>query len=139
MNHSADETTIREIIQSLATAWNNGDGAAFGAPFTDNADYTVWNGHHVQGKEAIIRGHQRLFETVYKGTVQRLELEKIRFLQEDIAVVHGLGGMIDTEPERWPKVKPLFIFVKRNGTWQIDVFHNTPVINDQGTPPTGSR
>lgn len=139
MNHASDEMMIREIIQSLATAWNSGDGAAFGAPFTDNADYTVWNGHYVKGKEAIATAHQRLFETVFKGSAQKLEAENIRFLQEDIAVVHGLGGTIDTEPERWPKVKPLFIFVKQGGTWKIDVFHNTPVINEQGNPPSGSR
>jgi uncharacterized protein (TIGR02246 family) len=135
MNLSIDETMIREIVQSLEAAWNIGDGQAFGAPFSEDADYTVWNGQYANGREAITREHQRLFETVFRGTVQRLEVEKIRFLREDVAVVHALGGMVDFEPERWPKVKPLLVLVKADGKWHIDVFHNTPVVTEQTQPP----
>jgi hypothetical protein len=37
--HSSDRTAIEKIVASLEAAWNAGDGKAFGAPFSTDADF----------------------------------------------------------------------------------------------------
>ena len=48
MNESPDEVASR-VIQQLEDAWNAGDGVAFGAPFTTNADFVDIRGYHHRG------------------------------------------------------------------------------------------
>ena len=39
---AGDEGAIRRIHQQMIDAWNAGDGAAFAAPFTDDADFVAF-------------------------------------------------------------------------------------------------
>jgi len=41
VSNAADEDAIRAIHQRMIGAWNAGDGAAFAAPFTNEADFVV--------------------------------------------------------------------------------------------------
>jgi uncharacterized protein (TIGR02246 family) len=41
---TADEAAIRAILAQLADAWNTGDGAAFAAPFAEDADFIAFEG-----------------------------------------------------------------------------------------------
>jgi hypothetical protein len=65
---AVDEAAFRQIAKTLQDAWNAGDGQLFAADFAPNANYTVWNGTIVEGKEQIAAGHQHIFDTVYKNT-----------------------------------------------------------------------
>jgi uncharacterized protein (TIGR02246 family) len=51
--NAADEDAIRAIHQRMIDAWNAGDGAAFAAPFTDEADLVVWDGTHLKERQQI--------------------------------------------------------------------------------------
>jgi hypothetical protein len=46
-------STIREIVMSLVSAWNSCDARAFGALFTENAVYVGLSGALYQGRTAI--------------------------------------------------------------------------------------
>jgi uncharacterized protein (TIGR02246 family) len=65
-SNPADEDAIRAIHQRMIDAWNAGDGAAFAAPFTDGADFVVWDGTHLKGRQQIAPFTQRIFDTVAK-------------------------------------------------------------------------
>ena len=122
-----DEAVIRAIIASLADAWTRGDGEAWGKAFTEDADFTVWNGMYVHGREAIARGHKEIFNTIYKDTKQRLDVRSIRFLRDDVAVVHVEGSVVKKTEEfpPTPQVVPIFILTKEKGQWLIAAFQNT--------------
>ena len=66
-----DEKAIRAIHQRMIDAWNTGDGAAFAAPFTEDADFVAFEGTHLKGRQEITSFHQRICDTVVKGS--RLE------------------------------------------------------------------
>ena len=51
-----------------------GDGAAFGAPFAEDAAFVDIRGEHHRGRQAITQGHQTIFATVYRGSAVRYEL-----------------------------------------------------------------
>lgn len=125
-----DEKQIRQVVENVFAAWKAGDGIKYADNFTDDVDYTVWNGMQLKGREANIKGHQQIFDTFYKGTEVRSEITKMRFLTEDVAVVH-LKGRLYKDDEIYPNVPPvvpLMILKKENGIWRIAVFQNTPVI-----------
>jgi uncharacterized protein (TIGR02246 family) len=122
-----DEAAIRAIIASLADAWTRSDADAWGKAFAEDADFTVWNGLYAKGREAITRGHAEIFSTIYKDTKQRLNVRSIRFLRDDVAVVHVEGSTVKKAEEfpSTPMVVPVFILTKDKGQWLIAVFQNT--------------
>src|SRR5688572_29933868 len=87
----AEETAIRALFQRLLDAWGRGDGPAYGAGFTDDADYVGFDGSRTVGRAAIADSHQRLFDTWLRGTRLTGRIEAVRFLGPDVALVHATG------------------------------------------------
>src|SRR5262249_59061242 len=77
---ATDEDAIRAIHQPMIDAWNAGDGAAFAAPFTDDADFIAWEGTHLQGRQEIAAFTQRAFDTVVTGSHLEGEVTFVRLL-----------------------------------------------------------
>lgn len=128
-----DEKAIRAIIAKLAEDWTAGDARAWAEPFAEDADFTVWNGIQLKGREAIACGHEQIFSTFYKDTKQQIAVRSIRFLRDDVAVVHVEGSVVKKGEEfpASPQVVPVFVLVKSKGGWQISVFQNTKVQTPQ--------
>jgi len=134
---AADEAAIHQIIQQIEQAWNNGDGPASARPFAEDVDYMVWNGMYVKGRQALAEGHQQIFDTVYKGSVIRHHIKSIRFLRDDVAVVHVEAVLqMPQESGTFTEIKavPVFMMTKNNGGWRVDVFQNT-LVQPQGHGP----
>ena len=132
---SKDEAAIRAVIANLSDAWTRADAKLWGEQFAEDADFTVWTGTYVKGRQAITRGHEELFKTIYPGTKQRLDVRSIRFLRNDVAVVHVEGYVVKKEEEfpATPQVVPVLILTKEKGKWQIAVFQNTMIQSRQGS------
>lgn len=131
--HERDEKAIRQIVQNLADAWAAGDAVKWADQFADDVDFTVWNGMYFNGREANIKGHQQIFDTFYKGTKINPKIRKIRFLRDDVAIVHILPAgneRNDKQLENMPLVSPIMVFSKEKGKWKIVAFQNTPIIKE---------
>ncbi|HET7578129.1 MAG TPA: SgcJ/EcaC family oxidoreductase [Bacillales bacterium] len=122
-----DEQYLRNLFQAMSTAWNNGDGEAFGTCFTEDCDYVTFNGQHLEGRKAVAEVHQQLFDGVLRGSTMNHDIKDIRFLNSDTAIVHVVGAV----KLRWQKSTPkgrdsinTNVAVKRNGVWKITAFHN---------------
>jgi uncharacterized protein (TIGR02246 family) len=123
-----DEQALRGIVQQLAAAWTAADGQAFAAPFAEDADYTIVNGEKVRGRQVIAEGHQQIFDTIYRGTALQLEAEQVRFLRDDVATVHAIGGLLGGGQSERPRSRLLLVCTKEEGQWQVTVFQNTPIV-----------
>jgi uncharacterized protein (TIGR02246 family) len=81
------ERAIEKLVDRLVEAWNCRDGATFSRLFTENADYVTSSGVRLAGPEPI---RDVLFgsppNSVDSGQVT-VEIEFIKVLQADIAVV----------------------------------------------------
>ena len=133
-DRSKDEAAIRAVISNLSNAWTNADAKLWGEQFAEDADFTVWTGTYVKGRQAITSGHEELFRTIYPGTKQRLDVRSIRFLRNDVAAVHVEGYVVKKEEEfpAKPQVVPVLILTKEKGRWLIAVFQNTRIQSRQG-------
>jgi uncharacterized protein (TIGR02246 family) len=129
---SADEPAIRDLFQQLLDAWGRGDGRAYGALFTEDADYVAFDGSNRRGSKAIAEEHQQLFDTWLKGTRLVGQVERIRLLSPEVALVHATGGTIfpgqKDDRGRRPSIQTL-VAVNRDGSWRFTAFHNTRIVH----------
>jgi uncharacterized protein (TIGR02246 family) len=130
MNESISSSLRDEavaIAARLQRAWNEGDGAAFAAEFTTNADFVNVRGDYASGREAIAGGHAHILSTIYAGSTLRYAVARVRDLAPGAVLVHldahltvpsgPLAGEIDAIPS--------LVLVEEAGSWKIAAFHNT--------------
>lgn len=127
---SRDEQAVRGQVQASWAAWDAGDAEAYGACFAADVDYVAFDGQVVRGRAAVVDGHALLFATVLRRTRLRGEIEAVRFVSGDVAVVHAWGGAV------WPWQRGVpadrlsrqtYVVVRAGVGWSITAFHNTRV------------
>lgn len=135
-DRSADEQTLHDLFHQMQDGWNQGDGQAFAASFTEDADYIVVNGTYLKGRQAIAVAHQQLFETRFQGS--RLEgfVKHIRFLSDDIALMHLHGrprtpGQAMPAPEQY-SIQTL-IGIRQADGWRFTAFQNTLIQQERSS------
>jgi len=126
---TADESQIRDLVKTMEDGWAKKDGAYFAKPFAENADYVVINGMYIKGRTAIAEAHQRIFDSIYKETFIKTEVQHIRFLRPDIAIVHYTGHMTGGAGEQKTDSRAIItITVEKSANgWQIAAFQNTGI------------
>ncbi|MGI9205294.1 MAG: SgcJ/EcaC family oxidoreductase [Woeseiaceae bacterium] len=132
-NDATEKEAIVSVIDGLTDAWQAGDGDAWADAFVDDADFTIWFGMGLKGKEQIAWGHQLIFDSFYADTVFKLDVQQIRFLGNDVAIAHLRGEVVKGGEERTtePDAVPLAVLHRSDGVWKIVAFQNTPfVVNE---------
>jgi uncharacterized protein (TIGR02246 family) len=130
--NSSDRAAIEKIVANLETAWNAGDGKAFAAPFSPDADFVNIRGDHFRTRDVIAAGHDAIFRTIYAGSVNRYTVESARLLRPDVALAHvqavlkaPSGPLAGTHSSRFSMA-----LTREAGGWQIASLHNTLVAPD---------
>ena len=124
-------TVARQVLHELETAWNNADGAAFGALYTSDASFVNIRGEHIQGNAAIGAGHHGIFTTIYAGSVNRMELLRAELLADGVVLAISLNTLdcpIGPLAGRNQAVSTSIITRSDDhGPWRIVSSHNTLV------------
>jgi uncharacterized protein (TIGR02246 family) len=68
---------------------DDANGEAFGAPFAEDAEFVNIRGEHHTSRTAIARGHQAIFDSIYKGSVNKYEALVVKQLAENVLYVLG--------------------------------------------------
>ena len=110
------KTLVEPVIEHLETAWNAGDGTAFAAPFTPDADFVNIRGELHSGADNIGAGHQGIFNSIYKGSTLDYTVVKARELHVPEGPLAGDHEAIGT-----------VVLVPDNGEHRIAAYHNTLV------------
>jgi uncharacterized protein (TIGR02246 family) len=125
---NADESAIRAFLHQMIDAWNRGSGEGFAAPFSKTADFLTFEGTHLKGRKEIAAFHQQAFDTVIKGTCLEGEVNFVRFVNSQLALMHVvirviLPGQTETSPSR--DSLPLYVVTKCDEGWRIEGLLNT--------------
>ena len=127
---TTDPTAVASAFYAaLQEAWNNADGAAFGAAFTASASFVDIRGVAHDGADGIASDHQDIFDTVYKGSTVRYEAETARPLSDDIIVARG-RATLDAPSGPLAGIHHAvntIVLVRTDGDWRAAAFHNTLV------------
>jgi len=122
-----DEISILELFTKLRDAWNSGDAESYGSYFTDNCVYITYDGQHLTGKTENVEFHNKLFKTFLKVSKLSEQIKGIRFLINDIVIVHHTGTIqlrFQKNVPRWRTSINNNVPVRKNGQWKISAFHN---------------
>ena len=124
-----DEQALREIVARLEAAWNSADVNGWCNLFANDVDFIHILGVHYTGRASVETGHRMIWDTIYKGSIVEYEVEKIRPVTADVAIVFVLGRLkfFDNGVERNIKARPTMVVYKSGDGWKIVAFQNTLV------------
>lgn len=128
---AAADAAVRATLSHLADAWGEGDPDRYAALFTEDADYTAFDGTRMVGRRAIADGHRALFAGIMRGSRMTMPKLDVRFVTPDVAVACALGGIImrwqrgRTRPSARRLSSVMFVLVRRDDAWLVTAFQNT--------------
>lgn len=119
---------VQALVDTYVDGWNRGDGTAFANAFAADADFTSIRLDRIQGRDAIGRAHQEIFDTVYKGTRVQAQVEQasVRPLGADHVEFLVDAHMTDASGAPFgPKhVHHMVVAEQQTEGWRIVAFHN---------------
>jgi uncharacterized protein (TIGR02246 family) len=125
-----DDTRLTELFERLCQAWTDGDALAYGACFTPDADYVSFDGAWAQGRARMVESHDRLFRGVLTGSTLVGEIESIRYVDADVALLHATGSVLVAWRSTLPKgrlSRQTLVAVRTEDGWRFAALQNTRV------------
>jgi uncharacterized protein (TIGR02246 family) len=125
-----DVAAIKGILESHYKAWDAGDADAFVTDYAEDAT-VIMPGIYRRSREEIRRNMAEGFASFLKGSTAIDKLESIRFLGENAAVAVSETGVRfpgETEIPAERMVYATWVLEKRDGTWRLAAYHNSPAV-----------
>lgn len=133
---ASPEAAIRAIVAEQAAAWDAGDAAGYAKHVSPDVSFTNLFGMVMYGAAPFIARHTDILATFYKGTTKHHVIHRIRFVTPDVAIVDidnevrgvkAMPGGIAVPPDGVIKTQLMEVFVRRDGKWVIEAYHNVDV------------
>jgi uncharacterized protein (TIGR02246 family) len=115
------------LFRRMCQSWSDGDAVAYGACFTEDCDYVSFDGTRAQGRAAMVEAHDRLFRGVLFGSALVGEVDTIRYLGEDVALLYGTGSVLVAWRTELPKrrlTRNTIVAVRTTEGWRFTAIHN---------------
>lgn len=125
-----DDEQLTDLFQRMRQAWTDGDAQAYGACFTADADYVSFDGTRAVGRAPMVEAHDRLFRGVLTGSSLVGQIESIRYLGADVALVHATGSVLVAWRSRLPKrrlSRQTLVATRTPDGWRFAALQNTRV------------
>jgi uncharacterized protein (TIGR02246 family) len=122
-----DDTRIQNLFDDMLAAWTKGDARGYGACFTDDSDYVSYDGTRAAGRQPMVDAHDKLFRGVLHGSALVGEVESIRYLSNDVAVVHATGSVLMPWRRSLPRrrlSRQTLVAVRGDNGWRVAALHN---------------
>ncbi|MFC7383716.1 SgcJ/EcaC family oxidoreductase [Sphaerisporangium rhizosphaerae] len=137
---AAELTALRRLWLRQADAWSKGDGKAYAATYTPDADFVNVTGEHLRTSAEIGEKFQRyLHAQLAHSRIVTLE-EKIDLVSPTVAFIIRKGCVhFGAENKCRPNTVSYntSVVVKKSGQWLVRSFHNT-LVNQPGRKTTPS-
>jgi uncharacterized protein (TIGR02246 family) len=122
-----DDQQLLDLFNRMCLAWTDGDARAYGACFTADCDYVSYDGYWERGRDPMVASHDKLFRGVLSGSALVGEVESIRYLGDDVALVHGTGSVLVAWRARLPKrrrTRNTIVALRTPDGWRFTAMHN---------------
>jgi len=129
-----DEAAIDAVIARQASAWNAGDGVAWGADYLADADFVNILGAVFHGRSEIAERHAAIFAGPYKGSHLAIAVRSLKLLAPGIALAEtnmevtgyrGLPPGIQPTAPGVLRTHMKYVLAKQDGQWWISAAQNT--------------
>jgi len=119
-----NEEAIRTLYKSFMDTWNRHDPAALANMWALDGDHVEPDGHHSDGRDAILDLLTKQHGSVFKTTVLDLAIADVWFVTGDVALVDGtyaLSGIVAPDGTQLPPRKGNLtsVLLFERGKWWI--------------------
>ena len=119
-----NEEAIRALYKSFMEAWNRHDPAALAMMWTLDGDHAEPDGHHADGRDAVLDLLTKQHGSVFKTTELMLTIEDVWFVTENVALVDGtysITGIVAPDGTQLPPRKGNLtsVLLFENDKWWI--------------------
>ena len=121
---------LHTLFDRLLAAWTAGDATAYGACFTTDCDYVSYDGTRATGVGPMVANHDTLFRGVLSGSSLVGQIEAIRYLGPDVALVHAFASVRVAWRRELPKrrlTRSTMVAVRSGTEWRITAINNVRV------------
>jgi uncharacterized protein (TIGR02246 family) len=124
---ASDSAQVVSIVDSWQMAWNNHDMHLFRSLFHEDGIWVLWNGKVWKSRDTIEAGLAQVHKTVYRNSIQKLQIEELRFVGPDAAAIRLYSTLTGDEryPDKVVESRKMFVCTKRNNVWKISWGQNT--------------
>lgn len=114
---------IDGLISDLESSWNSGDGAGWAASFTEDAVFVDVLGRVQRGRTVIGGEAQKLFDSIYEGSILEIqELDRLG-VADDLVVAHTTSTLRVPQGPRAGQTRAVQTTLVRAG--MVMAFQNT--------------
>jgi uncharacterized protein (TIGR02246 family) len=129
--NASDEREIRAVMTETTDLWIRHEMDAWGAYFTEDADFIAHSGVWWTSRDENVDGHKDIPESIVpqkKNYIQ--EVATIQAVTPDVALVHTRWSWPDHLSAAAAGIENRsgvisYVLVKRRGRWLIRAAHNT--------------
>lgn len=122
------QDAVLAVLDEIYAAWEANDADAFVRPYGAESTAQL-PGTFLAGPEAVRQAMAAAFAGPLKGSRAVHEVRSVRFLGADVAIVISKGAVVDagaTGPSDETRSLETWVVARRDGTWQVQAFHNCP-------------
>jgi len=122
------ESAVTAVIDDVQAAWTAHDPDAFVERYEADATATLL-GSHLPDREAIRATMTEVFAGPLKGSRGFSDIQRVRFLNDDVAVVHSIGSIAPAgygEPSAETRSRETWILSRRDDGWRVAAYQSTP-------------
>ncbi len=116
-----DKEKIQSLWKQFEQIYNNADGKLLANLWLENGDLFSLSGGVFRGKEEIEGFFVKAFSKNYKGSTFKMNINSIRNIKPDVAVVDGSWEVIgESLPKGYP-TRGIYtqVLIKQNNEWKI--------------------
>lgn len=127
LDHTADETAVKDLLGRMVAAWGAHDADAFTEMYSDDAS-VVTSASYTQGKDAIRAFMTAGFAGPLKGTTSVEQPQQIRFVGSDVAIVNSISGFIPPGEKAVPAAlqrRATWVLARGGNGWLVESYHNS--------------
>ncbi len=125
---SAGDTAVRALYRQLLDGWNQRDAEAYAAPFAEDAEVIGFDGSEMTGRAEITSTLRQIFAD-HVTAAYVCKVRSVRLLGPETAILRAIVGMVppgQSDLNSAVNAHQTLVAVKRDGTWRIALFQNTP-------------
>jgi uncharacterized protein (TIGR02246 family) len=119
-----NEQAIRVLYKSFMEAWNRHDPAALAQMWALDGDHVEPDGHHADGRDAVLDLLTKQHGSVFKTTELTLAIDDVWFVTSNVALVDGtysISGIVAPDGSQLPPRKGNLtsVLMFEGGKWWI--------------------
>ena len=125
---SSDENAVVALYLQMLDGWNRHSADAFAATFTPDGVSIGFDGSQMSGQTEIAATLQQIFDN-HLTAPYISKVRDVHFLSPEVAVLRAVAVMVPPgQTDINPEVNTIqtLVAVRRDGTWRIALFQNTP-------------